>query len=156
MNKNRSRLKLFVIDFLLLNLSVFLVYMLKIRAYSSTEVFSPFNIKVFFITTCLLNLLWLLFFFIFYRKLSFIDKLEEYSTIFRGIFFGIVLIYGLSFFMKPSPLSISWRMLGLYWLLTYLFVMAGKWFVHLFQRDLYLRAEHIKSTVIIGKDSRAW
>ena len=89
MKKQQSRLKLFITDFLLLNLSVFLVYMLKIRSFVSEEVFSSFNVTVFTIIIISLNFVWLLFFLIFYRKLSFIDKLEEYTTIFKGIFFGI-------------------------------------------------------------------
>ena len=155
MKKQRNRVKLFITDFLLLNLSVFMVYMLKIRRFVSEEVFSSFNVTVFVVIIISLNFIWLLFFLIFYRKLSFIDKLEEYSTIFKGIFLGIVLIYVLSFLMKPSATAISWRMLGLYWLLTYAFVMAGKWFVHLLQIKLYLRTDFIKNTLIIGTSERA-
>ena len=155
MKKKQNRLKIFITDFLLLNLSVFLVYMLKIRSFVSEEVFSSFNVTVFAIIIISLNFIWLLFFLIFYRKLSFIDKLEEYSTIFKGIFLGIVLIYSLSFLMKPSAAAISWRMLGLYWLLTYAFVMAGKWFVHLLQIKLYLRIDIVKNAIIIGTSEKA-
>jgi len=154
MKEKQSRLKLFITDFLLLNLSVFLVYMLKIRSFVSEEVFSSFNVTVFIVIITSLNFIWLLFFLIFYRKLSFIDKLEEYSTIFKGIFIGIVLIYALSFLMKPSAAAISWRMLGLYWLLTYAFVMAGKWFVHLLQIKLYLRTDIVKNAIIIGTSEK--
>ncbi len=155
MKEKQSHLKLFITDFLLLNLSVFLVYMLKIRSFVSEEVFSSFNVTVFAIIIISLNFIWLLFFLIFYRKLSFIDKLEEYSTIFKGIFLGIVLIYALSFLMKPSAAAISWRMLGLYWLFTYAFVMAGKWFVHLLQIKLYLRTDIVKNAIIIGTSEKA-
>ena len=155
MKKQRNRVKLFIIDFLLLNLSVFMVYMLKIRRFVSEEVFSSFNVTVFVVIIISLNFIWFLLFLIFYRKLSFIDKLEEYSTIFKGIFLGIILIYAISFFIKPSAAAISWRMLGLYWLLTYTFVMAGKWFVHLFQIKLYLRTDIIKNALIIGTSEKA-
>ena len=153
MKKNKNWL--FITDFILLNLSVFLVYLLKIRGFASNEVFSPFNLKVFIIIIISLNFIWLVFFFIFYRKLNFEDKLEEYSTIFKGIFLGIVLIYALSFLIKPSAAAISWRMLGLYWLLTYAFVMTGKWFVHLLQIKLYLRTDIIKNAIIIGSSEKA-
>ncbi len=46
-------------------------------------------------------------------------------------------------------------MLGLYWLLTYFFVMLGKWFVYHIQKDLYLRTEKIKSALIIGYTVKA-
>jgi len=155
LKKKRSKIALFFTDFLLLNFSVFLVFMLKIRTFSSKEVFSPFNIKIYVLSVIVLNLAWLIFFFLLYRKLSFIDKLAEYSTIFRGIFFGIILIYILSFVIKPSVDAISWRMLGLYWLLTYAFVMTGKWFVHLLQRKLYLRTDNLKNALIIGTEEKA-
>jgi len=124
--------------------------MLKVRNFNSLEVFSPFNLKIFIILTISLNFLWLVFFFIFYKKLSFIDKLEEYSTIFKGIFLGIIIIYSLSFLMKPSVAAISWEMLGLYWLLTYIIVMAGKWFIHLIQIKLYLKNDVVINALIIG------
>jgi len=150
-----SGIKHLLIDLLLLNLSVFLVYMLKIRGFTSTEVFSPFNIKVFFIFAISLNLIWFILFFIFNKKLSFISVLEENSSISKGVFFGIVLIYILSFFLHPSAEAISWKMLGLYWLLTYFFVMLGKWFVYHIQKDLYLRTEKVKPSLIIGNTDKA-
>ncbi len=155
MRKKRKSSILFVTDFVLLNLSIFLVYMLKIKSFTSKEVFSPFNIKVFVFSSIFLNLVFLLFFYLFHKKLSVIEKLEEYSTIFKGIFFGIVIIYFLSTFIKPSATIVSWKMLGTYWLLTYVFVMAGKWFVHLLQRRLYLKTDKIKNTIIIGTPKKA-
>ena len=148
--KNRKYYKIFIIDFLMLNLSFFLVYMLKIRNFPSKEVFSPFNLKVFFVSIILINLLWLIFFFLFHKKMNLLERLEEHSTIFRGVLFGSILIFVYIFAKKPSIDSLSWEMLFSYWFATYMLVFAGKLFIHKIQKKLYLRTE-ITNAIIVGK-----
>ena len=155
MKKNKNITRLFLTDFLLLNLSVFLVYLLKIRNFPAYQVFNPFNVKVFILLTLGLNVSWFVFFLIFHKKLGVGEKLEQYSTIFKAIFFGIILIYIITFFVKTSATSLSWFWLFSYWIFTYLLVMTGKWFVHLIQIDLFIRPKQLKRVIIIGKSEKA-
>jgi exopolysaccharide biosynthesis polyprenyl glycosylphosphotransferase len=142
-------------DFLTLGLSWSLYYWIKIRSGWLVSPIEP-DYMVPMVAICLY---WVFVFFLFglYRRWYAKSRLDELTTIFRAVTFGILVLFFVIFFDDRgtgSPFH-NRLLILLYWFFVIAFVGAGRFLLHTFQRRLLIAGIGVHNTLIVGTSEKA-
>ncbi len=102
---------------------------------------------------------WLVVFFLFglYRPWYAKSRFDEFATIFKATTFGVLVLFFAIFVDDRgvgSPIH-SRLLITFYWILIVLFVGAGRFILHTFQRRILLAGIGLHTTIIVGWSQKA-
>lgn len=155
MDKRTSKILILVTDFITINLSFIIYFVLRIK----TGWFQIIILPEFFVPMLALFLFWLIIFtFVgMYRTWFASSRLDEFTTLFKSTFVGIFILFFLIFLddYVHNVDSKSRILIFMYWALLIFLVGGGRIFLRSFQRQLIIKGIGRKNAIIVGFNSKA-
>lgn len=155
-NLNKEKIQLFLIDFLSINISWYLYYLIRIKSGWINYTIKP----ELWLPMLAIWVYWSVIFFFFHLYKSWYtqSRLDEIITILKATTFGTLL---LSFIILiddrnvESPVYTRFLIL-IYWFILTLCTTLGRLIYHSFKRSLLLRGYGLNNTLIIGWNEKAF
>jgi exopolysaccharide biosynthesis polyprenyl glycosylphosphotransferase len=155
MNKNTEKILILVIDFITINLSFILYFVLRIN----TGWFQILILPEFFIPMLAIYLYWLLIFtFVGMYSTWFANsRFDELTTLFKSTFVGIFILFFLIFLDDyiHNVDSKSRILIFIYWGLFLFFVGGGRILIRSIQRSLIIKGIGRRNVIIVGFNPKA-
>lgn len=150
MNKKSEKLLILLVDFLTINLSGVIYFMLRIK----TGWFKMLIMPEMFVPLLIIYLYWVVIFtFVgMYRTWFAASRFDEISTLFKASFVGIFILF-FAIFLDDyfHGVQTGTRILiFFYWGIFLILVGAGRIFIRSFQRSLLIKGFGRRNTLIVG------
>jgi len=156
LNKKIEISLLLITDFLMIGLSWFVFYYVRVEAGLVSYALKPSLLLPGFV----IYLYWfLIFLFVgMYRTWFALSRFDELSSLFKASFFGVFVLFVLIFAddaAKPDATAKSRFLIFIYWGLFLFCVGTGRLLIRAFQRQLLIKGYGRKNALIVGFNSRA-
>lgn len=155
MNKKVEKILILLTDFITINLSWTIFYILRVRSgYFNLNITPEFLIPMF-----AAYLYWIVIFtFVgMYRTWFAASRFDELSTLFKASFFGIFILFFLIFiddYMHGVP-SATRVLIFLYWGLFFVLTGSGRVLIRSLQRNLLIKGYGRRNALIVGFNKKA-
>ena len=150
MNKTTEKIIIFFTDFLTINLSFIIYFVLRIK----TGWFDILILPEFFVPMLALYIFWFIIFtFVgMYRTWFAASRFDELATLFKSSFVGIFILFFLIFLDDyiHDVDSKSRILIFIYWGLFLFFVGGGRILIRSFQRSLIIKGIGRRNVIIVG------
>ena len=150
MNRRSEKISIISVDFISINLSFIIYFILRIK----TGWFDILILPEFFIPMLALCLYWFIIFtFVgMYRTWFAASRFDELATLFKSSFVGIFILFFLIFLDDyiHDVDSKSRILIFIYWGLFLLFVGGGRILIRSFQRSLIIKGIGRRNVIIVG------
>ena len=155
MNRRTEKIIILITDFLTINLSFIIYFILRIK----TGWFDILILPEFFIPMLALYVYWFIIFtFVgMYRTWFAASRLDELATLLKSSFVGIIILFFLIFLDDyiHDVDSKSRILIFIYWGLFLFFVGGGRILIRSFQRSLIIKGIGRKNVIIVGFNQTA-
>lgn len=155
MNAKLEKFLVIFVDFLTINLSWILYYIIRVES----GWFNTFTQPEFLIPMLVVYLYWFtVFVFVgMYQKWFASSRFEELSTLFKSTFVGIFILFFLIFYDDQTEgiQSTNRFYIFIYWGIFLLLVSLGRLFIRNLQRNLLIKGYGRKKAVIVGFNKKA-
>src|SRR3989339_1278948 len=155
MSKSIEKILILSTDFLTINLSGIIYFMLRVK----TGWFDMLIMPEMFISILIIYFYWVIIFtFVgMYRTWFAASRFDEISTLFKASFVGIFILFFLIFLddYTHSVSSANRILIFIYWGIFLGLVSGGRLFIRSFQRNLLIRGIGRKNVLIVGFNSKA-